>query len=414
MKQRINDTVIVGAGAAGLMAGIQCARQGLDVLILDGQQTIGSKILISGGGRCNITNQIVTEKDFSGTHPRLIRNILKTFSPEKALDFFQSIGVDLTLEEDGKYFPVTHSAQSVLNSLIKQIGKLKIILKPGQKIKHICFEDGVFRLTSSSEKAAAKTILLATGGLSYPATGCDGSGYQLASSFGHQLTPTLPALTPLLTNHPDLMKLSGVSLPVRLSLVAKDKKLISFEDDFLFTHFGFSGPCVLNISKYWLRAKKEQGASLQASFLPGETTDTLTAKLKSAQDKRPGWLIKRFFEGLLPGRLVTMILEQTGIEEKQIFNQLTREKRKHLIENLLAFILPVTDVIGFSKAEVTSGGIALNEVDAKTLESRLQPGLFFAGEILDVDGKIGGFNFHWAWASSVAAANGIHQFISKS
>ena len=202
MENGIYDVAVVGAGAAGLMAAIQANRRNLKVLLVDGQQKIGAKILMSGGTRCNVTNRQVTEKDFASDQIRTVRNILKAFPPEETVRFFEELGVTLILEEGGKFFPSTHSGRTILDTFLKEIAKRKIDLKTGRKVREAAFEGGVFLLKGNGFKEQAKAVVLCTGGLSYPKTGSDGVGYSLARTFGHHLIPTIPALTPLLLDDP--------------------------------------------------------------------------------------------------------------------------------------------------------------------------------------------------------------------
>lgn len=395
---------IVGAGAAGLASAIAASRAGAaSVLLLDGREVIGAKILMSGGTRCNVTHVKVSPSDFFSESPRTVRNILSGFSPERTLQFFKELGVSLLLEDTGKYFPETNSARTILDALTAETRRLGVNLVTGVKIERAHEEGGVFRLEAQEKTYAAQTLILCTGGLSYPSTGSDGSGYRLAESFGHGQVATSPALTPLRTSDALWKKLSGLTLICRLEFWAKGKKQIEFTDSFLFTHQGFSGPAALNVSRHWLRAQVSDKAEIRASFLPKEHENHLREKVMGDTVQSPTRSVKRWLSGLLPERLAEVLIVKAGIPEGLTLSALTRHQREGLIRTVLQGRLDVNGTFGYAKAEVTAGGINFKDVDPHTLESKKNPGLFFAGEMLDVDGRIGGFNFQWAWASGHAA-----------
>ncbi len=405
MNGTVWDVAVIGAGAAGLMAAITAQREGLKVLLLDGKEKIGAKILMSGGTRCNVTNDRVSENDYESENLRFVKHVLSAFTSEKAIRFFDDLNVKLVLELGGKYFPETHSAKTVLDALLKEAKRLGIELKAGQKITAAKFNSGYFTISGPKFSYQAKNIVLCTGGLSYPSSGSDGTGYEIAKSFGHTLIETTPALTPLLTDDRNWKSLSGITLNAELTLWLNAKKHKTFRDSFLFTHFGFSGPSALNISRYWVRNQKS--AKLTANFLPEIKEDDFENKLMEAAKSNPAKLFRNFLSENFPDRFADVIIKKAGIPESVKLNQLTRENRASLIKTIFSSHLSITGVYGYQKAEVTAGGINLDEVDSKTLESKLQKGLFFAGEILDVDGRIGGFNFQWAWSSGTVAARAI-------
>ncbi len=407
MNNKIYDVVIVGAGAAGLMTAICCRRHGLEVLLLDGQPKIGAKILMSGGTRCNVTNFDVNERDYQSEELRTVRNVLKAFPATQTIKFFRRLGVNLILEPGGKYFPTTHSGKTVLEAFLKEIDRLGVVLQTSCKVDHIEFDGKKFHVRGENFATLSKTVVLCSGGLSYPTTGSDGVGYRLAKHFGHHLIPTTPALTPFGTSDQDWKDLSGVTLPARLTLHVDGKKHIAYEDSFLFTHFGYSGPCVLDISRHWIRLKDKHDVKLTANFLPDFDEQLLRSSLDQFVKDHPKKLTKSFLVEKLPERFIETFLKKIDLDDTIGVSQLKKENRERLISGLLSCPLPVTGVIGYKKAEVTAGGVDFKEVDAKTLESKLQRGLFFAGEILDVDGRIGGFNFQWAWASGYVVAQAI-------
>ena len=371
------DVAVVGAGAAGLMAALFAARSGARVVALDGAKRLGAKILISGGGRCNVTHDEVHAKDFNGNR-NAIAKVLRTFDVPATIDFFRELGVVLKREETGKLFPVTDRAATVLDALINACKDAGVEIRTDFRVESI--EPG-FKINGDVQ---ANRVILATGGRSVPKTGSDGRGYDLAHHLGHTVTKVFPALVPLLLE-PDhwLTKLSGTS--VEVELILRGAK-IRERGSLLFTHFGLSGPVVLDISRHWI----EHRAELLANFLPGETFESLESQLLNAN----------------PHLTLATFLRRRGIPERladaigtQPIGKLTRDERRHAIRSIVELPLPVTRDRGFDYAEVTAGGVPLSEVDVSTMHSRVCEGLYLCGEILDVDGKIGGYNFQWAWAS---------------
>jgi predicted Rossmann fold flavoprotein len=400
------DVIIVGAGAAGLMTAITAAEGGLRVLLLEGQKEAGAKILMSGGTRCNVTNKTVSEKDFNSERIIYVRNILRSFSNTDTIRFFKDLGVELVLEPTGKYFPSTNSGKTILEALLRKINSVaNVTLLCERKVKAVSRDKDGFILKGDHFHYHCKNIVLTTGGLSYPATGSDGTGYRLAQGFGHPMIETTPALTPLRTQDEDLKSLSGITLEVRLTLLSDGKKYFSCRDSFLFTHFGFSGPAALDISRHYLRGKKQK--QISSNFIPDYDENSLQTYLRQVGAKSPRKTLRGVLIELMPQRLADIILKKAGLEGTLPMNQLRKASRQRLIAGCVYYPLDVTGALGYSKAEVTAGGIDWAEINPKTLESKLAPGLFFAGEILDVDGRIGGFNFQWAWASGVTAARAL-------
>lgn len=400
----IYDSIVIGAGAAGLMAAISAKRAGASsVLLLDSKPKIGAKILMSGGTRCNLTNQKVTERDFQTEEKNIAKSVLQYFPSEKAVEFFKQLGIEVVLEDDGKFFPNTHSGRTVLEALEKEIQNLGVELQSAKKITQLSYENNLFHAAGNNFALKAKTVILATGGLSFPTTGSDGTGYQLAQSLGHSLIPTSPSLTPLYSEDKIFHELSGLSLEATLSLWQNGKKTASYTGSFLFTHFGFSGPVVLNISRHWIRNSKNQNIELLADFMPGTTQENFRKRFMDQIAQRPERQIKTFLQTFVPERFAEAALKKSGIPSDEPFTHLPRENREDLFRVLYHCPLSIKSAMGYEKAEVTAGGIPLSEVHRKTLESKFQPRLFFAGEILDVDGRIGGFNFQWAWSSGVVA-----------
>lgn len=409
----IVDLAVIGAGAAGLVAAIWAARtaqakqKSLQIFLFDTRQKIGAKILMSGGTRCNVTNKEIKPSDFQGGASHFVKHALEAFTPRETIQFFKEIGIELLLEPTGKYFPATHSAQTVLTALIDETKRTGVTLKTGVRISEITEQGNLFHLKSVRDEnfISARKVILTTGGLSYPTTGSDGAGYEIAKRFGHTITETHPALTPLLTDQSDWKALSGIALDAKLTFFSGGKKKHECQGSFLFTHFGFSGPSALDISRHFSSAAKNTDPQIVASFLPKHHEESLKTEFQSVQKKNPNKFIKNILteEFSLPSRFVETFLKKIGVNGNEPLSKCSGENRRKLNRSLLHYPLEVTGVFGYKKAEVTAGGVDLKEIKVAAMESKLVDGLYFAGEMMDVDGRIGGFNFQWAWTSGAVA-----------
>jgi predicted Rossmann fold flavoprotein len=375
------DVAVIGAGAAGLMAAIAAARSGARVAAIDSAKQIGAKILISGGGRCNVTNEAVRADDFNGSR-NAIAKVLRTFDVAATIAFFEDLGVPLKREETGKLFPVSNRARDVVDALLRAANGADIIT--GMRVESI--EPG-FVINGSIH---AERVIIAAGGRSVPKTGSDGSGYELVRALGHSVTPTFPALVPLVVEKGHwITEISGISVDAELAVKSPTGRVLQrHRGSMLFTHFGLSGPVVLDISRHWIA---HQPATLSANFLPGETFESLETSLIVAAKRNPHATIASVLR--LPDRLLTRLASDTPL------GRIAKDERRRIVRDLVDFTLPVVRDRGFEYAEVTAGGVPLDEVNVSTMESRIVPNLYLCGEILDVDGRIGGFNFQWAWAS---------------
>jgi len=418
------DVAIVGAGAAGLFAAIWAGRNSeahpIRIAVFDGAKKLGAKILVAGGGRCNVTHCRVTEHDFAGSSPAAIRKVLRRFSVAQTIQFFSDAGVELKEEETGKLFPVTDSARTILNALIDQSKESHVaIVHPARvaEVEHLPCNGAAselkkeprFRLVVESGVVLARHVIVCTGGKSLPKSGSDGSGYQLVEKLGHSIAkPLVPALVPLVLEESHwIRELSGVTVPTTVTLSkASGKRIFSCSGSTLCTHLGLSGPAVLDISRHWLIARDtDSDVQLSINWLPGQSAETVDELLQSRRTGSFGVLRQ-----WLPDRLARQICIESGAP---LVGDLTRNNRKKLTQNIVATPLPVTGDRGFSIAEATAGGVPLEEVKLETMESRKCPGLYLAGEVLDVDGRIGGFNFQWAWSSGYVAGSAVAKSVTE-
>lgn len=396
----------MGAGAAGLMAAIWARRRAPHrrVVVLDGARTLGAKILVAGGGRCNVTHQTVDETAFAGSSPAAIRKVLRRFGVADTIAFFRELGVALKVEETGKLFPTTDRARTVLDALLRAARSAGVEIRHPWRVEDV--RPGFVLTSTRGETLDAQRVVLATGGRSLPKTGSDGGGYAIARALGHSLTPRIvPGLVPLtLPAGHFLCVLSGLSTRATLEVRAgSGRRGAAFTNSTLLTHFGLSGPAVLDVSRYFIDARLDDpAASLVVNWLPGTTAESLDAVLRD-----PSVTPSRFLADRLPERLARALGAEAGVEWGCPGHRLAREARRSLVRAVVRMPLPVTGDRGFNHAEVTAGGVPLAELDTATMGSRSCPGLSLCGEICDVDGRIGGFNFQWAWASGYVAGTAV-------
>lgn len=425
--------IVVGAGAAGLTAALRAAEGGARVTLLNAHPRIGLKILMSGGTRCNVTHVEVTERDYHGGSRPFVARVLRAFPAGAARAWLESLGVGLKLEPTGKYFPASDDAQTVLDALLGAVERAGVDVRSGARVVRMeagaasgggGWRLGIRRVSASSafpSQVAAhgatewplpagtvdawlegEAVVLACGGLSFPRTGSDGTGFALAQSLGHTIVPTVPALTPLTADDPLCAELQGVTVDAALAL-ASEEGTIHVRGSFLFTHFGYSGPAALDLSRHWLRASGERRVS--ASFLPDTDDESLREAWVRSGSTSPQLSVRRWLGERLPDALVVALCREVGVEPSRRLAQVARAPRRALSDALLARALSVTGTLGYEKAEATAGGVSLAEIDPSTLASRKAPGVFICGEMLDVDGRLGGFNFQWSWSSGTVAGS---------
>lgn len=404
------DIAIVGAGAAGLATAAFAAARlpGRTIAALDGATKLGAKILVSGGGRCNVTNTVVTERDFWGGSRNIIRNVLSAFPAERAAQYFRDTGVALHEEEGGKLFPNSNSAHSVLDALVKDATARGVQILTGCRVQGVGRTKESFELSTSTGTYTASAVVLATGGLSLPKTGSDGGGYQLAQSLGHTLVRTTAALAPLMLDGPFHAPLSGISHDAEITIHVEGAKPTKISGSLLWTHFGISGPAALDASRHWLRATlEERPVTASLSFLPELDLESADRRLQEITKEQSRIRVTKALAELLPARIAEALVRACGMKAEARMAHLRKDERRTLLRALLEWPLPILKSRGYNFAEVTAGGVPLEEINPATMESRRCPGLFLVGEILDVDGRIGGFNFQWSWSSAHVAAAGL-------
>lgn len=319
------------------------------------------------------------------------------------------MGVELHEEENGKLFPNSNQARTVLEALLNSAGRYGATLLSENRVTSIePVESKRFRLSTNAGEVTAIRVVLATGGMSLPKTGSDGAGYELARHLGHSLVPTVPALVPLVLEGQFHADLSGISQDVVLTISTQGEKPVRIAGALLWTHFGVSGPVVLNASRHWTRARlNNTNCEITANLLPNDDLASAERKLLDAVARQPRTILRNAMNGWMPGRVIDAVLASLQIDGRVPLAHLGKDVRRRLLQNLLAWPLPIRESRGYNHAEVTAGGVPLDEIDPATMQSRRCPGLYLVGEILDVDGRIGGFNFQWAWASGCVAGTSL-------
>ena len=400
--------VVIGGGPAGLMAAGKAAEDGAQVILVEKNQSLGRKLLITGKGRCNITQAEFDDKEIIkrfGKSGKFLFSSLANFGPEEVINFFQSRGLPTKTERGGRVFPVSDRSMDVLRVMEKYLaeGKVKIIYNA--KVSGFSLKEGrISHLKLNSGDVFGDNFIIATGGLSYPATGATGDGYIWLKEFGHTLITPRPALVPIKIKEQWVKDAQGLSLKNVSIKVIQDKKVQSERfGEMLFTHFGLSGPIILDVSKEVGKLLEKGAVSISLDLKPALSEEQLDERVRRDFEKNLKKDFINYLPDLMPQKMIPAILELSGMEAHKKVCLITKEERKKLINLIKNLPLTVEGVTGFSQAIVTSGGVALREVDSKTLHSRVVDNLFFAGEILDLDGPTGGYNLQMCWSTGYTA-----------
>ncbi len=402
MKKKY-DVIVVGGGPAGLMAGASAGMHGATVLLLDKGDKLGRKLVVSGGGRCNVTNiKEIDEliKNIPG-NGRFLYSVFSIFNNQDLVCFFEDLGVKLKEEDNGRMFPVSDSAKSVVESLVRKVIQSGTEIRVNMPVKRVLYKNGqaIGVECHMGETFYAKAVIIAVGGKSAPRTGSTGDGYAWAKEAGHTITELFPTEVPLTSNAPLIKEkvLQGLSLrDVTLSLLnQKGKKIIEHRGDMIFTHFGLSGPIALRCSQFVIKTLKKTGSStvtVSIDFFPDQKTGSLEEtwwnKVKANHKKA----VRNVLKEKLPERIIPVLLQRAHIDESLTCAHLSREQVRDLSLKAKYFLIPVNGTLPVEKAFVTGGGIHVKEVQPKTMESRLMQGLYFCGEVLDIHGYTGGYN----------------------
>jgi predicted Rossmann fold flavoprotein len=397
------DLIVIGAGPAGLIAAGKAAERGKEVLLLEKNEQVGKKILITGKGRCNLTNDCEIEEminNFPDTG-KFLYSALYTFSNWQLRSFFADLGVETKVERGARVFPVSNDAADIVAALKRYINKTGVKLKLKSQVTDIIADEGQatgVKLANEREHQAGN-ILLAVGGKAYPSTGSAGDGYQMAESLGHRVTDIKPALVPLETEEEWLKEAQGLNLRnVTATLVADGREIAEEFGELLFAHFGVTGPIVLTLSRVAVN-HLDQDLKLKINLKPALSAQKLDNRLQRDFAKYSRKQFKNSLGDLLPRKLIPVIIELSSIPDDKFVNQITTEEREELLGLLTGLELTISGTRGFRKAIVTTGGIDITEIDPSTMESKLVDGLYCAGEVLDIDGYTGGFNLQAAFST---------------
>lgn len=401
--------LIIGGGAAGMAAAIAAASQGHEVHIYEKNEKLGKKIYITGKGRCNVTNGCDTEDLFSNmvTNGKFLYSSIYGFTNRDVMELIERAGCPLKTERGNRVFPVSDKSSDIIRAFSRKIQELSVDVHYYEEVEKLILEDSTCKgiiLSKGHKKVYGDGVIVATGGLSYPVTGSTGDGYRFAKDAGLSVTELSPALVPFETAEDVVKELQGLALKNIQATVLKGKKVVYQEfGEMLFTHFGVSGPLLLSASSYAAKAIKKENLTLSIDLKPALTKEQLDARLLREFEPLLNKQFKNALGGLYPSKLIPVMVERSGISPEKKVNEVTREERQRLIEATKDFRLTLTGLRGYNEAIVTQGGISVKEINPSTMEAKKVQGLYFAGEVLDVDGVTGGFNLQIAWSTGWTA-----------
>ena len=399
--------VVIGGGASGIMSAIRAAEGGASVTLFEKMPRVGRKLAITGKGRCNLTNTADNAEIIKNiSNGKFLFSALSNFSSADTVNFFESLGVATKIERGGRIFPVSDDAGEVIDALLKKMAILGVEVKNNSPVTEIIAKNKKIVGVKVGDKIFyADSVILATGGASYPKTGSTGDGFRLAKSLGHTITEILPALVPLEVEEEDIKTLQGLSLKnVRVKLLADGKKIAEEFGEMLFTHFGISGPIILTLSRQAAKLLSEKKfVELEINLKPALTPEQLDARILRDFAKFKGKIIKNSLVELLPAKIIPIILDRSFLDGNKQVDEVTTAERRRLVEILRGLPLTITKTRPIEEAIVTAGGISIKEINPRTMESKIVENLYIVGEVADVDGFTGGFNLQAAWAMGNAA-----------
>ena len=405
---QMNKILVVGGGAAGMMAAVTAARNGKKVRLIEKNEKLGKKLFITGKGRCNITNAADIEDLFSAvvSNPKFLYSSFYSMTNDQVIDFFEELGVKTKVERGGRVFPESDHSSDVIRALEQEMKRLGVEIRLRAEAEEILAEDG--RVTgvrlSSGKELHADAVIIATGGISYPSTGSTGDGYRFARECGHKVADLSPALVPMEVKEWYARELMGLSLRnVEIRITDGKKKLYEEFGEMLFTHYGVTGPVILSASSIVGKKLREHPLTLHIDLKPALTEEQLDKRMLREFEANHNRQFKNAVDSLFPSKLKPVIVELSGIQEDKKVNEVTKEERLHFVRLIKDFSMTLTGMRGYNEAIITKGGVSVKEIDPGTMESKLVNGLYFAGEVLDLDAVTGGYNLQIAWSTGYLA-----------
>lgn len=404
----MGKVVIIGGGAAGMMAAIFAARNEQEVWLLEKNEKLGKKLFITGKGRCNITNAADIEELFSAviSNPKFLYSGFYSFTNEQVIDFFEGLGVKTKIERGGRVFPLSDHSSDVIQALSREMQRLQVTVKLHTEVKELILKEGkaVGVLLSSGKKMDADAVIVATGGISYPSTGSTGDGYKFAKKSGHKVTELLPSLVPMEVNEWYAKELQGLSLRnIEIHITDGKKKLYDEFGEMLFTHYGVTGPVILSASSVIGKVLSKKELMLHIDLKPALSMEQLDKRLLREFESNHNKQFKNAVDGLFPAKLKPVMIELSEIEPEKKVHEITKEERQRFLHLIKDFSMTLTGLRGYNEAIITKGGVSVKEIDPGTMESKQIQHLYFAGEVLDLDAVTGGYNLQIAWSTGYLA-----------
>lgn len=403
----MSQVIIVGGGASGLTAAIFAARKNHKVIVLEHKDKIGRKLLATGNGKCNYTNLNQRPEFYRGNDNGFAMQVLSKFSSEDTLSFFEELGI-YPREKNGYIYPNSEQASSVVEVLRLELLNLKVPIYCDTKAEKILYQNNKYTLITNNEKFTADKIIIAAGGCASPSLGSDGSGYRLAKELGHKIVKPLPALVQLKSTEKYFKTIAGVRTEAVIRLLINDKYYTEEKGELLFAAYGVSGIPILQISRFAAKALDEKKkVTLNIDFFPGKNLKEVTEMLLTRISRNPYKTIEEIFVGLLNNKLAYVCLKEAGVTPTLPCNKVDKGKLQLVAKQIKEWMVPISETNPFDQAQVTAGGVDTKEINPDTLESRIMKGLYFTGEIIDVDGTCGGYNLQWAWSTGAIAGKSI-------
>ncbi len=398
------DCIVIGGGPAGMMAAISAGILGKRVILIERNSVLGKKLLLTGNGRCNLSHKVVSEKDFVtnfGKNGDFLLSPFSIFGPLQTIAFFKEQGLEVIVDEKGRCFPKSNKAQTVLDFLINLLKDSKVEIIFNSVVDDILLEQEMIKevVLIDGRRLKCDNLIITTGGKSFPQTGSDGNFYSVIEKLGHSINPLYPGLSPLRSS--DLSSLMGISLSNVLVSLYRDRKIVSKgKGDVLFTHFGITGPVILDMSNELGSGLKRGSVNICLDLFPDKSTEEV---MKSLFEEGRNRVIKNALSNLLPERLVVFLLDRLFIDKEKKVNQIGKQEMGRVVAEMKSMSISIEGVMGFDQAMVTGGGVSLKEIDSKTMKSKLVKNLYFAGEVIDIIGRTGGYNLQACWSTGYVA-----------